>query len=151
MDNLFARNLKYLRGFHRLGQGEVATELGLTRPAISNYERGESFPDYDKIIYFAKKYRVNIDDLFRRDLSEKYDPTDHVTHNTETAIKEMIQGVRDKIEAERVRADSRLADAISGNEYRDNEIRNLKGEVRTLKKSVKELFEIVTPESDGKE
>ena len=49
MDKIIARNLKKLREIARYTQDEVASAIGITRSAYSNYEAGEREIPYDVI------------------------------------------------------------------------------------------------------
>lgn len=49
MDKIIARNLKKLREIARYTQDEVATAIGITRSAYSNYESGDREVPYDVI------------------------------------------------------------------------------------------------------
>ncbi len=44
-------------------QEELADKIGVSRQAISKWERGESSPDTDNLIELARLYNVTIDDL----------------------------------------------------------------------------------------
>ena len=44
-------------------QEELADKLGLSRQAVSKWERAEASPDTDNLICLAKLYNVSIDEL----------------------------------------------------------------------------------------
>ena len=44
-------------------QDELANKIGVSRQAISKWERGESSPDTDNLIALAKLYNVSLDEL----------------------------------------------------------------------------------------
>lgn len=46
-------------------QEELAAQIGVSRQAISKWERGESSPDTDNLISLAKLYGITIDELIR--------------------------------------------------------------------------------------
>ncbi len=52
-----------LRRAYGLSQEELAEKLGVSRQAVSKWERGESSPDTDNLIALAKLYRVSLDEL----------------------------------------------------------------------------------------
>lgn len=58
-----ANRLVELRKKHNLSQEELAEKLGVSRQAISKWERGEASPDTDNLIELAKIYNVSIDEL----------------------------------------------------------------------------------------
>ena len=63
-------NLKLLRKRQGKSQGEVASDLGLTRSSYSGYENNVAQPNLDSLILFSDYYRVSIDDLVRKDFME---------------------------------------------------------------------------------
>lgn len=63
-------NLAYLRKKNSLSQVEVGQMLGVTKQAVSNWERGyTSGMAVETIISLAKLFSVSIDDLLTKDLS----------------------------------------------------------------------------------
>lgn len=58
-----ADRLAELRKSRGLSQEELAEKLGVTRQAVSKWERAESAPDTDNLIELAKIYGVSIDEL----------------------------------------------------------------------------------------
>lgn len=58
-----ANRLVKLRKEKGLSQEELAEKLGLSRQAISKWERGESSPDMDNIVMLAKLYDLSFDEL----------------------------------------------------------------------------------------
>ena len=64
MNTKFANKLVELRKSNGLSQEELAEKLGLSRQAISKWERGESSPDLDNIIQIAKLYKISFNELF---------------------------------------------------------------------------------------
>ena len=44
-------------------QEELASKIGVSRQAISKWERGESSPDTDNLITLARLYNITIDEL----------------------------------------------------------------------------------------
>lgn len=53
-----------------LSQEALAEELGVTRQAVSKWERSESSPDTDNLIALAALYGVSLDDLLYQDVAE---------------------------------------------------------------------------------
>ena len=64
-----ANRLVELRKKHQLSQEELASKLGVSRQAVSKWERAESSPDTDNLICLAKIYNVSLDDLLKNDAS----------------------------------------------------------------------------------
>lgn len=60
-----AQRLYELRRKHGFSQESLAAELGLSRQAISKWERSESAPDMGNLIALADLYNMTIDELIR--------------------------------------------------------------------------------------
>lgn len=60
-----AQRLAEMRRDKGYSQEELAENLGLSRQAVSKWERAESSPDTGNLIALAKLYGVTIDDLLR--------------------------------------------------------------------------------------
>jgi transcriptional regulator with XRE-family HTH domain len=64
-----ANRLVDLRKKSGLSQEELAAKLGLSRQAVSKWERAEASPDTDNLICLAKLYGVSLDTLLNTDQS----------------------------------------------------------------------------------
>lgn len=62
-----AQRLAALRREKGYSQEELAERLGLSRQAVSKWERAESSPDIGNIVALAKLYGVSVDELLRVD------------------------------------------------------------------------------------
>lgn len=60
---LLANKLYDLRKDNGLSQEEFADKIGVSRQAVSKWERGEALPDTDNLITIAKLYGVSLDEL----------------------------------------------------------------------------------------
>lgn len=60
-----AERLIALRKEHHLSQEQLAEKLGLSRQAISKWERAEAAPDTDNLIALAALYEMSLDDLIQ--------------------------------------------------------------------------------------
>lgn len=60
-----ANRLQKLRKENGYSQEELADKLGISRQAVSKWERAESSPDTDNLIVLAKLYNVSLDDLLK--------------------------------------------------------------------------------------
>jgi len=63
-----ANRLVQLRKQSNLSQEELAMRLGISRQAVSKWERAESSPDTDNLIALATLYKLSLDDLVHSDL-----------------------------------------------------------------------------------
>ena len=61
MDLKTANRLQQLRKENGYSQDALAEKLGLSRQAISKWERGESSPDTDNLIALAELYHMTLD------------------------------------------------------------------------------------------
>lgn len=62
----FGKRLKELRNKIGLYQKDIASELGVTPEAISNWERGKTEPTYEQLILIADIFNVSLDYLLGR-------------------------------------------------------------------------------------
>lgn len=62
-----ANRLQQLRKEKGYSQEQLAAELGISRQAVSKWERAESSPDTDNLICLAKLYGVSLDELLSTD------------------------------------------------------------------------------------
>ncbi|MGI5899765.1 MAG: helix-turn-helix transcriptional regulator [Christensenellales bacterium] len=62
-----ATRLMMLRKEHGLSQEELAEKIGVSRQAVSKWERAESSPDLDNMVLLAKLYNVSLDALLLSD------------------------------------------------------------------------------------
>ena len=63
MDIKIANRLTEVRKNHGMSQGDLADKLGVSRQAVSKWERGESSPDIDKVFALADIYCTSLDEL----------------------------------------------------------------------------------------
>jgi len=71
-----AARLAELRREHGLSQEELAEKLGVSRQAVSKWERAESSPDTDNLIALARLYGVTLDVLLGLHLPQTPDPAE---------------------------------------------------------------------------
>jgi len=77
-----ANRLFEMRKKNSLSQEELAEKIGVSRQAVSKWERAESSPDTDNLIELAKIYSVSLDELlFTTEPTEKPDDEDNVKNN----------------------------------------------------------------------
>lgn len=84
-----ANRLYELRKQHNLSQEELAEKLGVSRQAVSKWERSEASPDTDNLIALAKIYGVSLDELIYGEKSEKRERDEQPSekHGEETEEK----------------------------------------------------------------
>ena len=58
-----ANKLQQMRKKNGLSQEELAAKMGVTRQAVSKWERAESAPDMENLILLSKLYGVTIDEM----------------------------------------------------------------------------------------
>ena len=66
-----ANRLQKLRKENGYSQEELADKLGISRQAVSKWERAESSPDTDNLIVLARLYNVSLDDLLKDSESDQ--------------------------------------------------------------------------------
>lgn len=62
-----ANRLVNLRKEKNLSQEALAEKLGISRQAVSKWERAEASPDTDNLIMLARLYGISLDDLLQTD------------------------------------------------------------------------------------
>ncbi|MCQ2742944.1 MAG: helix-turn-helix domain-containing protein [Bacilli bacterium] len=82
-----ANRLVELRKKSGLSQEELASKLGLSRQAVSKWERAEASPDTDNLICLAKLYNVSLDELLNTE-----EPVDEIVEETKEINKEKEEG-----------------------------------------------------------
>ena len=75
-----ANRLVNLRKQSGLSQEQLAEKIGVSRQAVSKWERSEASPDTDNIILLARLYNISLDELLS---TEDEIPTGESTGNTE--------------------------------------------------------------------
>ena len=64
-------NLLKLRKGRGFSQEELAEVLGVSRQAVSKWERGEAYPDTENLIAISKLYNVTLDELVYSSVEQK--------------------------------------------------------------------------------
>ncbi len=63
MDLFTGKKIADLRKYNSLSQEALAEKVGVSRQAISKWERSEASPDMDNIVALARVFNVTVDDL----------------------------------------------------------------------------------------
>lgn len=74
-----ANRLYELRKKNNFSQEELAEKIGVSRQAVSKWERAEASPDTDNLILLAKLYSVSMDELLSTD--EPVEPAQRKAEN----------------------------------------------------------------------
>ena len=71
-----ASRLAGLRKKYGFSQEELAEKIGVSRQAVSKWERAESSPDTENLIALSKIYSLSLDDMLNHDNPKErsYDP-----------------------------------------------------------------------------
>lgn len=64
-----ANKLQQIRNKNNLSQEELAAKIGVSRQAVSKWERAESSPDTENLILLSRLYGISIDELLRTDVA----------------------------------------------------------------------------------
>lgn len=75
-----ANRLCNLRKQHNLSQEQLAEKIGVSRQAVSKWERAEASPDTDNLITLAQIYNVSIDEIL---IGKKSNTTCDISSNKE--------------------------------------------------------------------
>lgn len=88
-----ATRLVGLRKANKLSQEALAEKLGISRQAVSKWERAEASPDTDNLIALAKLYHVSLDELLKINEEEETDRAMPVsTQEVGESITEQVTG-----------------------------------------------------------
>lgn len=87
-----ANRLQQLRKQKGYSQEQLADELGISRQAVSKWERAEASPDTDNLICLARLYGISLDELLS---------TDESTASIRSSVKEEKEGETKKEEAKK--------------------------------------------------
>ena len=92
MEQTFRKNLSDLRQKRQLTQEELARKIGVTRQAISKWERGDGMPDLYNVSKLAKALDVTVDELIGKDASfnKKDEPRGFDFNQTGNYLKKLL-------------------------------------------------------------
>ena len=69
---------------HNLSQEELAEKIGVSRQAVSKWERAEASPDTDNLILLSEIYGVSLDELLKGEKANKETATEESATETKT-------------------------------------------------------------------
>ncbi|WP_206214115.1 helix-turn-helix domain-containing protein [Adlercreutzia sp. ZJ154] len=144
----FADRLIELRRSQDLSQEELAKKLGLSRQAISKWERAESAPDIGNLVALSELYEISLDDLVRGIAPEVESETEAKTKaeaEAETATenspetKQPEKSVEDAPALNETSTPTEANAAISENEAAAEEIASPKTTIEDFQESAPSL------------
>ena len=117
-----ANRLYELRKKNGLSQEELADKLGISRQAVSKWERAEASPDTDNLILLAKLYGITLDELLNaedaKDLAmenQESGKLEEVTENKKEEPKEkQKEEIKDDDDEELSPKNKMILDVSSG-------------------------------------
>lgn len=83
-----ANRLLQYRKKHQLSQEELAAKIGVSRQAVSKWERAEASPDTDNLILLAQIYGVTLDELLTGKDEEEEQPADSTAQSNDDSAAE---------------------------------------------------------------
>lgn len=93
MDLMTANRLQQLRKANGYSQDVLAEKLGISRQAVSKWERAESSPSVDNLVDLAKLYGITVDEMLNTDGDKVVIKT---KNNTKKDVKGKIKSVISK-------------------------------------------------------
>lgn len=91
MNLQIANRLLQLRKERGLSQEELADQLGISRQAVSKWERAEASPDTDNLICLAKLYNVSLDYLLQTEDSLEAIKTEQIKEEAKIIVDEDVE------------------------------------------------------------
>ena len=88
-----ANRLVNLRKEMGLSQEQLAEKIGVSRQAVSKWERSEASPDTDNIILLARLYNISLDELLRTedDIPQTEEATEETAEEPEASGFEQVE------------------------------------------------------------
>lgn len=93
MDLMTANRLQQLRKANGYSQDVLAEKLGISRQAVSKWERAESSPSVDNLVDLARLYGITVDEMLN---TEKDKVVIKTQRNTKKDVKGKIKSVLSK-------------------------------------------------------
>ena len=118
-----ANRLYELRKKHNLSQEELAERLGVSRQAVSKWERSEASPDTDNIIALAKIYGLTLDELIYGEKEEKCEEEhgqEQVDNSADESSKNVFINVDDGDSKVRIGHDGIIVEEKDGSTVKIN-------------------------------
>ena len=98
--SVFSDELQKLRKQNNMTQEELADKLGVTKSAISMYENGKRFPDYDTLERIANLLNVNISLFFSQNKKASFNIEDAYEKEILEVFRSLTPAKRKKVIAQ---------------------------------------------------
>ena len=111
-----ANRLVNLRKEMGLSQEQLAEKIGVSRQAVSKWERSEASPDTDNIILLARLYNISLDDLLRTedDIPQTKEANEEVADGPEASGVEQAETAEEYSEASEENTDGYYKESPNG-------------------------------------
>lgn len=103
-----ANRLQKLRKEKGYSQEQLAEELGISRQAVSKWERAEASPDTDNLICLAKLYGVSLDYLLSTE-----DSLEEIKEQTKSEPEVITEPIDDEEDEDKDEKQSKLSEAMN--------------------------------------
>ncbi len=103
-----ANRLYELRKKYNMSQEELAEKIGVSRQAVSKWERAEASPDTDNLVLLARLYGVSLDELLRSE--SVHFPEEGVSLKKENYISAPVEIFPENADAEEIYPQRQAAD-----------------------------------------
>lgn len=115
-----ANRLYELRKKHNLSQEELAEKLGVSRQAVSKWERSEASPDTDNLIALAKIYDLSLDELIYGEKDENREEKKEEAEETVEKDENTYIHIEDDGDKVKIGPDGILVEEKNGNTVKIN-------------------------------
>ena len=105
MNVVLGENLAKYRKKAGYSQEELADKLGVSRQAVSKWERGEASPDTENLIALSRLYGVTLDDLVNKEPSESETKTNEKKDDNRNYVHIGLDGIHVKDDEDEVHID----------------------------------------------
>ena len=96
MNVVLGENLAKYRKKAGYSQEELADKLGVSRQAVSKWERGEASPDTENLIALSRLYGVTLDELVNKEPSESETKTNEKKDDNRNYVNIGLDGIHVK-------------------------------------------------------
>lgn len=105
MNVVLGENLAKYRKKAGYSQEELADKLGVSRQAVSKWERGEASPDTENLIALSRLYGVTLDELVNKEPSESETKTNEKKDDDRNYVHIGLDGIHVKDDEDEVHID----------------------------------------------